>query len=209
MALIQCKECKAQVSSDAKSCPQCGAGVPKKTSVFVWIVLFTIVGVVFTSLNKGEAMRDAAVARQEAKPVTWVYQSKNDAMTGKSTRTASLNSINSLSLEAPYSGQNFAQLDVRKAQGKSDEVIFSFEKGQTLCKSYAADCKVMVRFDSALPMTFFGQAPSDGSTNHAFLSPASKFITEARKAKHIKVSIDIYHNGTPVLDFNTASALSW
>ncbi len=33
MALIQCKECKASISSSAKSCPSCGAPVKARTSI--------------------------------------------------------------------------------------------------------------------------------------------------------------------------------
>ena len=32
MALIECKECKANISDEAKTCPQCGAAVPQPTS---------------------------------------------------------------------------------------------------------------------------------------------------------------------------------
>ncbi|WP_111860711.1 zinc ribbon domain-containing protein [Acinetobacter sp. CFCC 10889] len=37
MALKNCKECNAQISDKATSCPQCGSPQPKKTSVFTWI----------------------------------------------------------------------------------------------------------------------------------------------------------------------------
>lgn len=209
MALITCKECKAQVSNQAKTCPQCGAKVPKKTSVLTWIFGFVILGVVFASINKGESMKANAIAKQEAKPVAWIYRSQNDPMTSKPTRTASLASTNSLALASPYSGENFGGLEVRQKAGKADEILFSLEKGQTFCKSYAADCKVLVRFDDAQPITFAGQNPSDGSSNFVFISPASKFISEAKKAKQIKVSIDVYQNGVQILNFGTATALNW
>lgn len=37
MSLKDCKECGAKVSSNAKSCPQCGSPQPKKTGVLTWI----------------------------------------------------------------------------------------------------------------------------------------------------------------------------
>lgn len=47
MALITCKECGKQVSDSAKTCPGCGAAVPKKTSrvalVFAGLVLILMV----------------------------------------------------------------------------------------------------------------------------------------------------------------------
>ena len=38
MALVQCKECKAQISNTAKACPQCGAKLPAKTSIVTMMV---------------------------------------------------------------------------------------------------------------------------------------------------------------------------
>lgn len=46
MALKKCKECGAQVSTDAKQCPQCGAKVKKPIGVFGIIVLGLMVVVV-------------------------------------------------------------------------------------------------------------------------------------------------------------------
>lgn len=43
MALIKCKECGANISTKAKSCPSCGAVAPKRTSIFTWLVLIFIV----------------------------------------------------------------------------------------------------------------------------------------------------------------------
>lgn len=38
MALVKCKECGSEVSNSAKTCPKCGAPMPKKTSFFTWVV---------------------------------------------------------------------------------------------------------------------------------------------------------------------------
>ncbi len=41
MALVKCKECGSEVSTEAKACPKCGAKVPKKVGLLGWIaVLF-------------------------------------------------------------------------------------------------------------------------------------------------------------------------
>ncbi|MCG3744583.1 hypothetical protein ACXHPE_17315 [Vibrio cincinnatiensis] len=42
MALVKCKECGEKVSTKAKSCPNCGAKPPKKTSIVTWAVLVLI-----------------------------------------------------------------------------------------------------------------------------------------------------------------------
>ena len=50
MALIKCKECGAQVSSEAKACPECGKGV---TSSMKWGVLIgqVFIGIIISSFS--------------------------------------------------------------------------------------------------------------------------------------------------------------
>lgn len=50
MALIKCKECKAEISSKAKTCPQCGAPVKAEASKTVLVIAsiifaFIVIGV--------------------------------------------------------------------------------------------------------------------------------------------------------------------
>ncbi|MDV5261608.1 zinc ribbon domain-containing protein [Acinetobacter baumannii] len=49
MALLNCKECGAQVSTQVKNCPSCGAKV-KKRSLLKWIflgfVILFIIGII-------------------------------------------------------------------------------------------------------------------------------------------------------------------
>lgn len=51
MAIVKCKECGGKVSTKAKSCPNCGAKPPKKTSLFTWLVLFVFVFFIYISGN--------------------------------------------------------------------------------------------------------------------------------------------------------------
>lgn len=50
MAVKSCKECGAQVSTKANTCPGCGAKAPKKTSFITWSVLVVILLVVGNSV---------------------------------------------------------------------------------------------------------------------------------------------------------------
>lgn len=71
MALIACKECKAQISSEAKSCPQCGAAPPKKTSMATWFVgglMVFVVGSMIVNANRTEVPYQTT-ATQGAAPV--------------------------------------------------------------------------------------------------------------------------------------------
>lgn len=71
MALVKCKECGKEISSNAQACPGCGRSKGKPTSVVTWIVasIFAI-GVVGAILNSGkseeqEATRLAAMTPEQ------------------------------------------------------------------------------------------------------------------------------------------------
>lgn len=60
MALISCKECGAQVSTQAKNCPACGAKVKKPTSKLTWIFLGILVLGVIGSMLGGEGQSNTS-----------------------------------------------------------------------------------------------------------------------------------------------------
>ena len=53
MAIIACKECKNQISTTAKACPQCGAK-PKKTSIFFKLLLALFCLPIFIAMFSGK-----------------------------------------------------------------------------------------------------------------------------------------------------------
>ena len=97
MAMTKCKECGAEISTKAESCPQCGAKRPKKTSLFTWIIfgfiiLFTIAA--FTGSDNDRpatTTASSASSSSSAKPAvvtpppkpTWQTSSSKDDMTGE------------------------------------------------------------------------------------------------------------------------------
>lgn len=68
MALTKCKECGKEISTEAGSCPHCGAK-PAKTSgcalVFAAFVLMAVFGSIATTCKKNEA-QNAAVEKRAA-----------------------------------------------------------------------------------------------------------------------------------------------
>lgn len=76
MAMIDCPECKAQISNTAPSCPKCGytGGKPKpvvveqKTSFVTWIAAFIMVSCTVSMLTpdkeRDERIANAAAERQ-------------------------------------------------------------------------------------------------------------------------------------------------
>lgn len=75
MALVQCKECKAQISSDAKACPQCGAKTPAKTSV----VTMLIGGLIIFGLLKAMLSESTQAAAPTKSPAQLAQESKKEA----------------------------------------------------------------------------------------------------------------------------------
>ena len=136
----------------------------------------------------------------------WSYSEDTDRMTSKSTAHASIRSDNSIRLDFPYKGDNYGQITVRQHLKHGLDVIISIDKGQILCSSYSG-CPVEIRFDDKPAMRFSGTGPADNSSDTVFLSNAPRFISEAKKAKRILVSMNIYKSGAPLLEFSTSSLL--
>jgi RNA polymerase subunit RPABC4/transcription elongation factor Spt4 len=71
MSLVKCKECGEKVSTKAKTCPNCGAKPPKKTSLLTWFVLFTIIIVLINAANmtpeEKELLYQESAAREDLK----------------------------------------------------------------------------------------------------------------------------------------------
>ncbi len=70
MALVKCKECGEKVSTKAKSCPNCGAKPPKKTSIVTWAVLALILFVAYgTWQTESNLTPEQRIAREEQRAV--------------------------------------------------------------------------------------------------------------------------------------------
>ena len=150
-----------------------------------------------------------AAPQQDIGELAWDYSSDTDPMTSQTRAFAIVRSTNSLSLDFPYRGRNYARFTIR-AKGKgTPDVIFTIDKGQLLCRSWEYSCTINVRFDDRPAIKFSGIGPSDHSSDTAFLNNPQRFISEARKAKTIRVSVDVYQAGTQVLEFSPPKPLEW
>ena len=65
MALTTCNECKAQMSTAAGACPQCGAPPAKRTSIVTWLVLGLML-VVGYQMVASPSINDSKPALSEA-----------------------------------------------------------------------------------------------------------------------------------------------
>lgn len=139
----------------------------------------------------------------------WDYHETTDQMTGKVTRTAQIESTNSLELGSPYKGQNQGRLSVRQHPRYGLQAIFDVEKGQIMCRSYDDHCGILIRFDNAPPVRFSGGEASDHNPTVVFIRDPKRFIAAAEKAKRILVQAEYFHNGAQVLTFDAGAPLAW
>ncbi len=213
MALIECKECRKQVSNSAVSCPHCGAKVPRRSVAKVLLVGFGILVLVsmLGSLARNTPSYSAPPS-SAAPPLIadttphWTYETSQDAMMQKSIKYARVESINELNFGFPYQGAQRATLTLRTHPRFGKSALVSVERGQFLCG--IDGCSVTVRFDAGKPQRFFAGEPSDHSTTALFITNYDGFLASVRKAKKIYVATEFYQQGSPVLEFDT-SKLNW
>jgi hypothetical protein len=138
----------------------------------------------------------------------WEHATRTDKMTSKTVYFAGITSSNSLSLGFPYSGANYGQLTIRKRTSDGTTVTLKVDKGQIQCSSYSG-CPIHVRFDDAPLVKFSGTEPADNSSDAVFFNNEKRFIELASKAKRILVQVNMFKNGSQILEFQTSKPLEW
>ena len=106
MSLVKCKECGKEVSNKAKTCPNCGAKAPKKTSLFTWLVLIFI-GLIVYVVSQSPSTTSTSSAKSTADPASsepsWAASTSKDEMTGKfSAYASSPRALPSKRMSFPY-----------------------------------------------------------------------------------------------------------
>lgn len=133
----------------------------------------------------------------------WHYDTSEDQMTSGERKIAWVSSTNSVSFGFPYNGEQQAQLTLRTDPRFGKSVIFGLEKGQILCSSFDG-CAVQVRFDDDKPAKYAASGPSDHSTTVIFIEDYGRFLAKLRKAKRVRISANIYQQGSPVFEFDVS-----
>lgn len=223
MALIKCKECDSEVSSKAETCPKCGARVapePMGCGRLIGIsLLILIILLVFSSLFSNNSSSDAvnssssptneysSAVNTTHEPLTggaqWLYSQSKDPMSKGTTYNAQVLSSNTVNFDFPYAGSQNARLTLRDDPRYGKDLIFSIEKGQILCHSYE-DCTVLIRFDDEKATNYSAVGPADNSTETIFIRNYSRFVEKMLKAKRVRISMNIYQEGSPVFEFDVS-----
>lgn len=133
----------------------------------------------------------------------WRYNVSEEQMTGGKRKSARVDSTNAVEFDFPYNGSQNGHLTLRTDPRYGKDVIFSIEKGQILCPSYEG-CGVQVRFDDEKPNNFAASAADDNSSNLVFIRDYNRFLARLKKAKRVRLSVNIYQQGRPVFDFDVS-----
>lgn len=133
----------------------------------------------------------------------WSYDVTEEKMTGGKRKLASVDSTNTVNFDFPYSGEQHGTITLRTDPQYGKNVMFQIQKGQILCPSYEG-CTVQVRFDDEKPSNYSATGPSDNSSETIFLSDYNRFLTQLKKAKRVRLAVNIYQQGTPIFEFDVS-----
>jgi hypothetical protein len=157
------------------------------------------------TVTAAAASEPPAEAPQPPRP-DWTYFDQPDQITGRPIHFASVNASENLDFNFPYSGGSTANLQIRKHPRYGTDVILSIDKGQFVCGVEA--CSVMVRFDDGHAARYSANQPSDYRSTALFITPSSKFIALAKKAKRVVIEASFYQDGNRTMVF-PIEGLTW
>jgi hypothetical protein len=163
------------------------------------------------SAKPGIAADGAAAAPAPAAPETpaaappdrWHYSVSEEKMTGGQRFLATIESTNTVNFDFPYNGSQNGSLILRTDPRHGKDLMFQIQKGQIMCPSYQG-CTVQVRFDDEKPVSYSANGPADNSSEVIFLSDYAQFLGKLKKAKRVRLSVNIFQEGAPVFEFDVA-----
>lgn len=218
-------EAKLASLKAAKAAEAQGAGAPlspdrdpKGSGAALWIAcgigfVLLVGGIVsYSNANRtpisGAPITPTApvIAEPEVPRVAWVYSSTADPMTDKKTETACVKSSNTVRLGWPYSDVP-AEICIRQSPKWGRDVYIQLRgDGQIVCDYH--NCNIKARFGDGAQQAFTVNSAADGSSNVKFVSNTARFITGLQAADVTRVEIQLYQNGSQIMEFNT-KGLEW
>ena len=169
--------------------------------------------------NQGRPLKNQPVqktpeAQSESETVVpgkWDYHVEADEMGRGDVKFAATISINTVSFDFPYQGEQRAILLLRSSSESGESVILSIEKGQYLTKGDL--CLLTVRFDENKPIFFLAHVPEDRRTTSLIiesrsLGSSAPFVTSLISSKKLKIEAPFYQEGKRIFEFNVDS-LVW
>lgn len=224
MALLRCKACGSDVGSGAQTCPKCGEKLKRDSiglmKIILLLILLAIIIAAFQPItgpknsqpkklseidtaNIPHATNTPIKPRIELTTTKWIYSKSVDEMTGKPTYTASVKSSNFVNFSSPHDGSQRGTLTLRTHPKYGKNVIFRIEKGQILCGTNDG-CAINVKFGDTDPVKFRASTATVHSNNIIFIDNYSSFVKHARSVKEVRISPEVYLEGSPVFTFDVS-----
>lgn len=186
-------------------------------NIIIIFILFIILGAFIRGCGKPanqtsglsdltEIDSSSVVSDVEDPGKSWQYSEDEDKMTSKTTYFAQVKAKELLLFGSPYDGGSIATLVLRN-KGRVNNVYFSVSKGQMLTRTYEST-SYRIRFDDKPMKRYSFTAPSDGSSNLAFIDEANAFIAKAKKSKKVIIEIEFYQEGLRAIEFDVSN-LNW
>ena len=208
-----CKYCKEEITAGAKVCPHCKKDLRnwfvRHYIVSILLVIFIGIPVVAGMVSGDKPVpvpaTDSSASTAMDELHTWRYSEKEDAMTSKTTTTATVGAKDELMFDFPYNGGSIAQILLRNKNGSND-VMLIVSKGQF--NSSIDDNYVKIRFDDAPAKTYSYARPSDGSSDTIFLNSTAEIIAKLKTSKRVIIEAEFYQEGLKQMEFNV-EGLKW
>lgn len=200
--------------------PKSSNGCLKAFLIFLGICFFIgVISNIFggndtTASSKGSdslsnEVNDSTKKTAENNPLTWNYDVTIDEMTDSENRFATIESINYIEQDFPYSGKTRAGIAVRYMKKYGTDVLISITQGQIIGDNYRGDNYVNVRFGDSEPKKYYFNHAADLSSETIFITKSKDFIERCKSAKDIKIEIPLYQGGRPVFSFHVDETLNW
>jgi len=207
MALQVCKECKAQVSSKAKTCPSCGAPInrgidPGKGLVIVGVGCLIFYFASTINLNgktSGTQGKSTYSEPSVQRTPEWNKFDFKDEMSGKSGYVYILKSKNSYDFDFPYKivGGTYLSANYRKNPRGGFDAYFDVEKGHLPCHG----CYISVSVDGGPIKKYKASSAGNGVSTTIFFDDANQFKNIVKLGKPFKVELQFYEYGNRTYEF--------
>ena len=172
----------------------------------IWMMFRSCTSNSSSSYSSSKNVVDTATIPKEVNNKTWQYFDQEDKMTSKKTYYALVEANELLEFDFPYNGGSTVTLTIRNKNGENNAYL-SVTKGQMLTRSYETT-SYRVRFDNQ-PLQYYPfVAPSDNSSDLAFINNTTKFIKNLKKSKKVIVELEFYQEGLRAIEFDVSN-LKW
>lgn len=232
MALVNCKECKKEISSKVKQCPHCGSskhrGFIRKHPVLTVIIALFAIGYIPKLFldnkieqtkqqeskakeysNKesvsGDISKGSTSKEEQLIENNWSYEVEEDKMRGIKNSYATSISKNTANLEFPYNNSKM-KMTVRNMNNETNVLITV--KGQIVCNEYSERCYLNVKSDNNPIVKYDFNKAAHGHSDTVFIKKHGDFINMLKKSNHVIIEAPLYNNGMVQYEFDVIG-LNW